>query len=86
MKYLAAGGNPRRREDYLPIHPSVTEDRVCEAVTREMVSLDNPGICLACGDDADGCEPDARHHTCEGCGARAVFGAQEVLFMINRAG
>ena len=85
MKYLAAGGDPRRSYDWLPIHDSVTIDRVAEAVTTEMYRLDNPGFCLACGDDADGCEPDARHYQCVSCGARAVFGAQEVLFMLDRS-
>ena len=32
--------------------------------------------------DADGVEPDARHHACDSCGLLAVFGAEEVLLMI----
>ena len=54
----------------ITVHPSVTADRV----------VDNPGMCLACGQDADGCEPDARKYDCEHCGEAAVFGAQELLF------
>lgn len=61
------------------IHPSVTLDRVVEAVERQSMSLDNPGFCIACGEDAEGCEPDARNYPCEACEERAVFGAQELL-------
>ncbi|MBT9134404.1 MAG: hypothetical protein DDT38_01135 [Firmicutes bacterium] len=61
------------------IHSSVTLDRVIKAVERGDSSLDNPGICLACGDDADDCEPDARKYECEACGERMVYGAAELL-------
>ena len=39
------------------------------------------GFCLACGEPTDGVEPDARQYTCEGCGARKVYGVQELLLM-----
>jgi hypothetical protein len=65
----------------LKIHPSITTDRIIEAVERAGRSCDNPGFCLACGEDADGVEPDARRSECEACGARAVYGAEEVLIM-----
>jgi hypothetical protein len=61
------------------LHPSITADRVCDAVERRMTSLDDPGFCTACGEEADGCEPDARHYKCEACGLFAVFGADELL-------
>ena len=61
------------------IHASVTADRVTDAVKRGMSTLDNPGICLYCGEDADGCEPDARRYECECCGKHAVYGAEELL-------
>jgi hypothetical protein len=34
------------------------------------------------GEDADGCEPDARRYKCEHCGKRAVYGADEILLEI----
>lgn len=49
------------------------------AVNRRNTTLDNPGFCLACGDDADNCEPDARKYKCESCGERQVYGAEELL-------
>jgi len=42
---------------------------------------DNAGICLDCGEPHDNVEPDARGYTCTHCGARKVYGAQEVLLM-----
>ncbi len=56
-------------------------DKVEDAVRSEMFGLENPGFCLACGEEAGGCEPDARNYICEGCGESEVFGAAEVLIM-----
>jgi hypothetical protein len=61
-------------------HPSITREKVSEAVRRYDTSLDNPGFCNACGAEVDGCEPDMRHGECELCGEREVFGAMELLF------
>ena len=63
------------------VHRSITEDRVLELVKEQMTTLENPGICLACGEDADGCEPDARGYTCEVCEKPYVYGAQEIMMM-----
>jgi hypothetical protein len=63
------------------IHASVTADRVMELVRHYSNSLDNPGICLACGEDAMDCEPDARGYTCEACDEPRVYGAEELLMM-----
>lgn len=60
-------------------HKSITEDRIVDAVKRRMNSLDNPGFCLACGEEAMGCEPDARNYRCEHCGRSQVFGADDLL-------
>jgi hypothetical protein len=42
---------------------------------------DNMGFCLACGEAAEGVEPDARRYTCERCGASKVYGAAELALM-----
>lgn len=63
------------------IHPSLTGDRILQAATDSMSGLSNHGFCIACGEDADGVEPDARNYTCECCGEPAVFGAEELLLM-----
>lgn len=63
----------------MKMHPSLTVERITGAVERETTSLDNPGFCLVCGVEAEGCEPDARKYTCEHCGAQEVYGAAELL-------
>lgn len=63
-------------------HKSLTDLAIAGAVERTMQSLDNPGFCLICGCEADGCEPDARNYECEACGAEQVFGAEELLMEI----
>jgi hypothetical protein len=65
------------------IHKAITLDRVWDAVDRHNTSLDNPGFCLACGEEADNCEPDARKYECEHCGAHEVYGAEELLMMME---
>ena len=63
-------------------HRSITVDRVMEAVERRMTGLDNPGFCLCCGHEAEGCEPDACGMECESCGEEAVQGADDLLIEI----
>jgi hypothetical protein len=71
-----------RRDHSANMHPSITAQRVTEAVERQLISLDHPGFCLVCGAEAEGCEPDARQYECESCGACAVYGAEEILIAI----
>jgi hypothetical protein len=63
-------------------HPTITTDRILEACERRMTSLDDPGFCLACGNEQGGCEPDARRYLCEACGESQVYGAEELAMMI----
>lgn len=53
-----------------------------ELVEENTFGLSNYGVCLACGHEQDGCEPDAREYECESCGENKVYGAEECLFMI----
>lgn len=62
-------------------HASLTATRLADAARREMFGLDNPGFCLACGNEQEGCEPDARKYKCEACGERQVYGAAELISM-----
>lgn len=39
------------------------------------------GICLACGSEQEGCEPDARRYACEDCGKKQVYGVEELLML-----
>lgn len=56
-------------------------DEVMQAVEESYSSCENPGFCLACGERQEGCEPDAEHYECEGCGAMMVFGAEQVILL-----
>lgn len=64
------------------IHRTVTHDRIMEAAHRGATTLADPGICLACGADADGVEPDARGYECEACGETSVYAAEELAMLL----
>lgn len=61
--------------------PGVSPETILEAARAQMFDTANPGFCTKCGAEADGCEPDARGYKCEACGARSVFGAEELVIM-----
>lgn len=63
----------------IEVHPDVCLDVILDAVQARQEDLSNPGFCIACGAEADNCEPDARGHECEACGAPCVYGADELL-------
>lgn len=67
----------------MKLHHTLTREKIEEAVERRMSSLDNPGFCIECGAEADGCEPDAREYQCEACGAMAVYAADELLLEVT---
>jgi hypothetical protein len=46
MKYRTIAGEPA------DVHPSITPERIIDAVERCMTTLDDPGFCLHCGTDA----------------------------------
>lgn len=56
-------------------------DDVLDAVERSQCGTDTPGFCLECGEEQEGCEPDAEEIICENCGCAAVAGAEQVLLM-----
>jgi hypothetical protein len=39
------------------------------------------GLCQACGEERDSCEPDASEYECEVCGKRQVYGVPNLLIM-----
>lgn len=47
----------------------------------ELMSERTTGFCLACGNEADGVEPDARKYVCECCGQPKVYGLEELCVM-----
>lgn len=49
-------------------------------VTLEAGDIDyGNGICVACGNVQEGCEPDAREYECEECGKPKVYGVEEAI-------
>lgn len=63
-------------------HPSVTTERVTEAIQRSRQLFGNPGFCIQCGEETEGVEPDASRYECEACGEPGVYGAEELLIMM----
>lgn len=62
------------------LHKSITVDRVIDMVARD----DSEGICVHCGLDADySVEPDARKVRCSNCGHNRVYGAAELLLLLE---
>ena len=59
-------------------HPSITPARLEQAVQEEYL-----GICIACGAERGNVEPDARRYKCDTCGALEVYGAEELLLMVE---
>jgi hypothetical protein len=57
-------------------------DAIVQATEAQMFGLENPGFCIACGNEQDGCEPDAREYRCDSCGEHQVYGAAEILIHI----
>jgi len=52
-------------------------------VMQAIVTDEPAGFCTACGAEAYCVEPDARRYRCEECGELKVYGAQELLFMLE---
>ena len=65
----------------MKVHNSLTTDRIIEAVHRYNTTLDNPGFCIKCGHEQEECEPDAENYTCNECGEKAVYGAEQLLLI-----
>ena len=63
----------------MKLHRNITMELIQDACERRLSSLDNPGFCIECGHEQDGCEPDARKYECESCGEATVYGAEELL-------
>ena len=55
--------------------------RITLSATAEEIEQGVTGRCRACGAESSCTEPDARNYTCESCGAKEVFGLEELLIM-----
>jgi len=61
------------------IHKSITFARLEDAIHRQMFGLDNPGICITCGEETGGCPPDAQRYPCYSCDTSTVYAPAEIL-------
>lgn len=65
------------------LHESITKDRIYECAKESMFGLESIGLCLACGEEVGNVEPDARNYTCECCGEKKVWGAEELMIIVS---
>ena len=54
-------------------------DLVLELAEENAFGLGTWGICKACGQEQEGCEPDVRNGQCVFCEKMEVFGVDELL-------
>ena len=47
------------------------------------LGYDNRGVCLKCGEEQYGVEPDAEGYQCEACGAMEVAGAEQIILLMG---
>ena len=64
------------------IHSSITTERLEEAMKESLFGDSNMGICVACGEDQYGVEPDAEKYLCESCGTYAVYGVETLAISV----
>lgn len=66
--------------DGVPVHKSITPDRLVELMESE--DMENHGLCILCGEIADGVEPDAEKYLCPSCHCSTVYGIEDLLIRI----
>jgi DNA-directed RNA polymerase subunit RPC12/RpoP len=57
---------------------------IVQSIADVMAAIENDsnsGWCIKCGANADGIEPDASKYACADCGARQVYGAEQLMLM-----
>ncbi len=54
-----------------------------ETVFNAIARDDSTGFCVECGAEVGGTEPDREKMRCEACGLYGVFGAENVLFLLD---
>lgn len=53
----------------------------CTGEEYRVLRDDMTGWCLACGNEQEGVEQDARRYDCEACNAPKVFGLEQLMLM-----
>lgn len=60
------------------IDSPLTKDRIIE-----VCSEDYAGLCVNCGAEHSGIEPDARGYKCDDCNQLTVYGAEELMIRLS---
>jgi len=76
---MGAGRTDPRGESTMKIHSSITLARVLALAAED----DYIGVCVHCGAETSGVEPDAREYPCLMCGHQSVFGAEQIAVEFN---
>ena len=58
-----------------------TKEQLLIMATEACERDNNIGLCVECGQEQDGCEPDAERYKCENCGLYSVYGAEQLVLM-----
>lgn len=63
----------------MKLHESINIERLAALATQNFISCTNYGVCIACGEEANGVEPDSRDSLCDHCHTRNVWGVDEII-------
>ena len=63
------------------LHASSTQDRIADLIDPAEATHESPGLCVACGADAEDAEPDAAKTICDCCSRLAVYGVELIVVM-----
>jgi hypothetical protein len=61
-------------------HKSVTVARLQALYEADEDTL---GVCIECGEEQDGVEPDAERYVCQSCKRPGVFGVQQLFLLLT---
>ena len=64
------------------LHASLSPARIESLAHEAFWQPDPPGVCTACGAEVRGIDPERERAPCPSCGARRVYGAQRLVFLL----
>ena len=59
-------------------HPSLTSERLYDAVVRQSMGKSSPGFCVKCGTEYDGYPPFSKARLCMTCKELTVYDAETI--------
>lgn len=63
----------------MKLHKSITRERIVAGARESMFGMSDDGVCITCGQEQHGVEPDAERYPCEGCGTPTVYGWEQIM-------